>query len=160
MSTSVLKVGYSLKNITPPLGIEIPGQQRIRISEGIIAPLFVRILAIENEEKRAVIVMCDAIRVSNKAYKELQELLSNALQVDPDCVYIHATHTHTAVAMGAVAQYAEECGKECPIVAVSTASPYKFAADVCRSLNIDRLVKVNNIPTVHTLTAKTLLKAI
>ncbi len=102
MSTSVLKVGYSLKNITPPLGIEIPGQQRIRISEGIIAPLFVRILAIENEEKRAVIVMCDAIRVSNKAYKELQELLSNALQVDPDCVYIHATHTHTAVAIDSI----------------------------------------------------------
>ncbi len=42
--------------------------------------------------------------------------------------------THTAVALSASAQYIAENGSKNPLVAVSTASPYKFAADVYASL--------------------------
>ncbi len=42
--------------------------------------------------------------------------------------------THTAVAVSAAEQYVKESGDTLPMVIASTASPYKFAADVYRSL--------------------------
>ena len=42
--------------------------------------------------------------------------------------------THTAVALSAAEQYIEKTGDRKPMVVASTASPYKFAADVYTSL--------------------------
>lgn len=45
--------------------------------------------------------------------------------------------THTAVALSSAEQYIKESGDTTPIVVASTASPYKFAIDVYRSLKGD-----------------------
>ena len=45
--------------------------------------------------------------------------------------------THTGVALCAASKYQKETGDNTHIVVASTASPYKFAADVCRSIGID-----------------------
>ena len=44
---------------------------------------------------------------------------------------------HTAVGIGCAEKYIEESGDSRKIILASTASPYKFAADVCRSLDIE-----------------------
>jgi len=44
---------------------------------------------------------------------------------------------HTAVGIGCAEKYIEESGDSRKIILASTASPYKFAADVCRSLEIE-----------------------
>ncbi len=44
--------------------------------------------------------------------------------------------THTAVGMGCVEKYRKDTGDSTPILLASTASPYKFAADVCGALGI------------------------
>ena len=46
--------------------------------------------------------------------------------------YLH--DTHTAVAMSAAEQYIADTNDKKPVVVASTASPYKFAADVLVSL--------------------------
>jgi len=43
---------------------------------------------------------------------------------------------HTTVGLGCAEKYRTETGDETPIVLASTASPYKFSADVCRSLGM------------------------
>ena len=48
--------------------------------------------------------------------------------------YHYLIDTHTAVAISAAEQYVEETGDRKPMVIASTASPYKFAADVYASL--------------------------
>ena len=48
--------------------------------------------------------------------------------------YNYLADTHTAVALSAAKQYIEESGDQRPMVVASTASPYKFAADVYASL--------------------------
>lgn len=48
--------------------------------------------------------------------------------------YGYLIDTHTAVAVSAANQYRKETGDKTVTVVVSTASPYKFAADVYRSL--------------------------
>ena len=45
--------------------------------------------------------------------------------------------THTAVAADAIDQYRAQTGDETPAVVVSTASPFKFAADVCAALGTE-----------------------
>ncbi len=46
--------------------------------------------------------------------------------------------THTAVGLCSAEQYIEQSGDRTPTVVASTASPYKFAADVCASLGLER----------------------
>ena len=52
--------------------------------------------------------------------------------------YGYLADTHTAVALCAAEQYINESGDKTPMVVASTASPYKFAADVCVSLGLER----------------------
>ena len=46
--------------------------------------------------------------------------------------------THTAVALCSADKYVSETGDKTPMVVASTASPYKFAADVCKSLGMEK----------------------
>jgi threonine synthase len=46
--------------------------------------------------------------------------------------------THTSVALCCADKYIKDCGDNTPMVVASTASPYKFAADVCASLGLER----------------------
>lgn len=57
-----------------------------------------------------------------------------------DCMWNQSKYlidTHTAVAASVLDQYRDETGDATPAVIVSTASPFKFAADVCGALKID-----------------------
>jgi len=46
----------------------------------------------------------------------------------------YLSDTHTAVALNCAEQYINETGDKTPMVVASTASPYKFAADVLKSI--------------------------
>ena len=50
----------------------------------------------------------------------------------------YLSDTHTAVALYSAEQYIAESGDHTPMVVASTASPYKFAADVCASLGYNK----------------------
>ncbi len=51
--------------------------------------------------------------------------------------YGYLIDTHTAVAAEAIEQYRVQTGDDTPAVVVSTASPFKFAADVCAALGAE-----------------------
>ena len=61
--------------------------------------------------------------------------------------------THTAVALSAAEQYIAQTGDTTPMVVASTASPYKFAADVCVSLGLER--PENDLDALDMLSAHT-----
>ena len=52
--------------------------------------------------------------------------------------YGYLADTHTSVALCAAEKYISESGDTLPMVVASTASPYKFAADVCASLGLEK----------------------
>lgn len=52
--------------------------------------------------------------------------------------YGYLADTHTAVALCAAEKYIAESNDNTPMVVASTASPYKFAADVCKSLGMEK----------------------
>ena len=52
--------------------------------------------------------------------------------------YGYLADTHTSVALCAAEKYIAETGDRTPMIVASTASPYKFAADVCASLGMEK----------------------
>ena len=52
--------------------------------------------------------------------------------------YNYLPDTHTSVALCAAEKYIAETGDNTPMIVASTASPYKFAADVCASLGLEK----------------------
>ena len=52
--------------------------------------------------------------------------------------HAYLADTHTAVALCAAEKYITESGDTTPMIVASTASPYKFAADVCKSLGMEK----------------------
>ena len=61
--------------------------------------------------------------------------------------------THTAVAYAAYNKYVNESKDETPTVIVSTASPYKFAKDVCTAIdekyrNVDAFELMNELEKI------------
>ena len=52
--------------------------------------------------------------------------------------YGYLADTHTAVALCSAEKYIDDSDDHTPMVVASTASPYKFAADVCTSLRLEK----------------------
>ena len=69
----------------------------------------------------------------------------------------YLTDPHTGVAMEVGEQYRRETGDETPMLIVSTASPYKFAADVAQALSVE--VNGDAFAAAQALEAATQVKA-
>lgn len=92
----VLKAGYAEQIVTPPLGEKIPGYFKTRYAEGKHTELLLRATAFDDGESQAVIFSCDAISIEQKVYEIIAKKFQELFGLEPQKVYIHATHTHTA----------------------------------------------------------------
>jgi hypothetical protein len=81
------------------MGMKIPGYFTVRVSNGVVNELFVRTVVFDNGIKRAAIIMCDALKITNRGFRALKEKLSERCGVAAECVYLHGTHTHTSAAI-------------------------------------------------------------
>ncbi len=96
------KVGYAKGDMTPPIGLNIPGYFKIRVSEGIINHLLIHAIAFENGGERAIFFACDALSVFNDAYKNISQTINDEFGIPQENIFIHATHTHTSARIHSV----------------------------------------------------------
>ena len=78
-----------------------------------------------------------AIDASFKGYFADEEKTATTIR-EVMAEYGYLADTHTAVALSAAKQYVAQTGDKKPMVVASTASPYKFAADVYESLYAEK----------------------
>lgn len=90
-----MKCGFGQKEITPPVGTHLSGNQNIRISEGVADPLFVRAVAFE-EEGLAVILCFDLIGMIQSEALKIRAYVAERLGLEEQDVILTCTHTHTA----------------------------------------------------------------
>lgn len=90
-----MKCGFGQKEITPPIGSHLSGNQHVRISEGVADPLYVRAVAFE-EENLAVILCFDLIGMIQAEALKIREYVAQNLGLDNKDVILTCTHTHTA----------------------------------------------------------------
>ncbi len=91
-----LFAGFAKDKITPPLGVNIPGYFQKRYADGVINDLYLCALALSDGENKAIIFTCDAVGIRHNAYLKLREMIAERCDLNPESVYIHATHSHTS----------------------------------------------------------------
>ena len=90
-----LQAGFSRVNVTPPLGIPIVGYYKPRFAEGVLDELEVNALALAVEDKKVVLLSVDNCGFSETVANSYREHICEATGLPADCVFLHATHTHT-----------------------------------------------------------------
>ena len=95
MSTS-LQAGAATANITPWLGVEVPGSHRTRYAGDVHDELLAKALVLDNGEVRIALVTCDLIALPQGIADAAKERVAERCGIPPENVMINATHTHTA----------------------------------------------------------------
>ena len=89
------KAGFSRLDVTPPLGIPIPGYFKMRIADGVLDPLVVECVAISDGTNSALIYSVDDVHLTNPFFEKAFPAITAATGVPRDRIYVHSTHTHT-----------------------------------------------------------------
>ncbi len=89
------KAGFSRLDVTPPLGIPIPGYFNMRIADGVLDPLVIECVAVSDGSNTALIYSVDDLHLTNPFFEKAFPLITKATGVPRDRIYVHATHTHT-----------------------------------------------------------------
>ena len=90
-----LLAGFSRLDVTPPLGIPIVGYYKPRFAEGVLDALEVNALALAVEDKKVVLLSVDNCGFSENVANAYRGYICEVTGLPADCVFVHATHTHT-----------------------------------------------------------------
>ncbi len=92
---SSLKVGFGRVCANPPMGIRMAGYYVERRANGILDDLEFNAIALNVEDKIALLIVLDNVGIKQELSKEICLAVSNATGVNLDGVYFSQTHTHT-----------------------------------------------------------------
>lgn len=88
--------GYARLDITPPLGVRIGGYYTVRVTKGVLDPLYVRAIAFGEGNKSAVLLVCDLLGMYGPAAYEWPVKIAQTLGLPRSAVFVCHTHTHTS----------------------------------------------------------------
>ena len=91
----MLKAGFARIDITPPLGMEVAGYYEKRIADGILDPLLATAVAFNDGEKTALVIAVDIIGITQMAATAIREMIADKLGIEPDAIFLTASHIHT-----------------------------------------------------------------
>lgn len=92
-----MKFGVYEQDITPPLGLNIPGYFVSRLATGILDNLFVRVMVfIDDEDNAFILVNMDTISTDSETTAKARAKIEKMTGVPAYHVMIAATHSHTA----------------------------------------------------------------
>ena len=88
------KAGYAKTDITPPLGVFMPGYFKARHAKEILDKLEVVCLAFSDGKTKALVMQLDTEAVSDMVADDMRDAVVKATGVARDAIIIHASHTH------------------------------------------------------------------
>ena len=91
-----LSVGFARANITPMRGIGLAGYFISRPMDGVMDELEVNALAIESGDDRIILLSADLLYFQTYIADDFRAAISEATGIDPEAIFLHGTHTHTA----------------------------------------------------------------
>jgi len=90
-----LDAGFGRSIITPALGVYMRGYFDARYVEGVLDDLEVNVLALQVEDKRALVVILDVGGILREEVDVIRKEVSKTTGVPVEAIYLAATHTHT-----------------------------------------------------------------
>ncbi len=88
------KAGFARTDITPPLGVYMPGYYKDRYAKEILDPLQVNCLAFSDGKKTALIMQFDTEALSDWVADGMRDAIVKATGLDRNAILLHASHTH------------------------------------------------------------------
>jgi neutral ceramidase len=93
---SELKIGAAKREITPAIGADLSGFiARLKPSNAVADPLYVRALVAASDEKAVAIVQADLLGFDTWHVAQVREFARRHLGIATDAVLLSATHTHS-----------------------------------------------------------------
>lgn len=89
----MLKIGWAKRSIATEKAVVIPGQFHMRVSEGVLDPIYVTALVLDSGDDHVVFLQSDTISIAEGVLKQVREKLEGT-GIDPMKVILNATHTH------------------------------------------------------------------
>lgn len=91
-----MEIGFAEVNITPPLGMQIPGYgPKSRLSTGVKNELFAKAMAVHTEGTTLIFVVLDIVSLDLEPVQRIRQRISQFTGVPELHVMISCTHTHT-----------------------------------------------------------------
>jgi hypothetical protein len=101
-AAGLLRIGWASTDLTPDGPVVIAGGSRARVSESVLDPVTATALAIESVRAdqpagAVVMVSCDLLFITDSLRDRVRERVRQSVpEIEPKCVVLNATHTHTA----------------------------------------------------------------
>jgi len=94
-SAEVLRCGFAVSDITPPVGYRMSGYFYERFSTGIANPLQAKAIVLEQGDQRMAWVFCDLVGVPAHLTSAIRDEATKQSNIPREHIFIAATHTHT-----------------------------------------------------------------
>ncbi len=104
----MLKAGFYEKEITPPLGYNMPGYFGHRYAEGVRDRLFAKAAVFELGGKVVITIVMDAVLTEDLICNAVYERIEKYINVPKENVLISATHTHMGLPNSQIENQAED----------------------------------------------------
>lgn len=105
-----LQAGAATSNITPWLGVTMPGSFRARYGEDVHDELLAKALVIDNGDQRIAMVTCDLIGMPEVIGNAVKARIEERCGITPECVMVNATHTHSGAGISNLLGVGEDEG--------------------------------------------------
>ena len=124
------KAGFARTDITPPLGVYMPGYYQARHAKSILDPLSINCVAFNDGKKTALIMQVDTEGLSDATADGMRDAIVKATGVDRDAILVHASHTHDGGHLAANIGQGASAGKNVePLTALYVQMSTTRAAD-------------------------------
>ena len=102
VSSAGLRTGFAEKDITPEIGMEVPGGYGKAFAKRIHDPCKVRAVVFDDGKQRVAMVGLDALVVPQFLVLEARKLIQERCGIAPEAVMIGASHSHSSGPTGMV----------------------------------------------------------
>jgi len=92
---SIMRIGFSKSDITPPPGIVFGGYAGYRPCNGVHDPLYCKTVVLEQEGLRYCLISMDLVCIDEGLYRRIAKEVSD-LGIEPQRLLVSAIHTHAA----------------------------------------------------------------
>lgn len=96
----MLKAGFARVDMTPPFGTPLAGYYEMRNADGVLDPVYLNALALNDEEKTLVIITADVLLVRMDVCDMLRAMIAERTGVPADHILINSLHQHTSLRIG------------------------------------------------------------
>mgnify|MGYP003636438183 CR=1 FL=1 len=104
-----MRAGFARSDITPRLGVQLAGYGPFynRHARGIHTPIFARAAALATAGKRALLISVESCGLPRELSERIRRLVTERTGVPDAGVFLTATHTHSAPAVGSMFGWGE-----------------------------------------------------